>query len=101
MRTSNKERLKNLRGLPCIICGAPGEAHHLRSKGAGGGDEPDNTMVLCRTHHREIHDIGRDTFITKYRAASDWAEKHNWIKCKFYKYKWYYCSEEGIVDEEF
>lgn len=50
----------------CFICGHPATFHHLRTKGAGGGDEPENLMALCLMHHREAHDKGAKTFANKY-----------------------------------
>ncbi|MBC7340617.1 MAG: HNH endonuclease [Firmicutes bacterium] len=51
----------------CEIDGArPAEAHHIRTRGAGGSDDPENVMWLCRRHHREIHSMGRDAFFTQY-----------------------------------
>lgn len=47
----------------CEVCGRPAEPpHHIQTRGAGGGDEPDNLMSLCLLHHREIHDHGIETF---------------------------------------
>lgn len=40
------------------------EAHHVDSKGAGGGDE--QVVPLCSAAHAEIHKIGRHTFRLKY-----------------------------------
>src|SRR5690606_3775495 len=53
---------ETIRALPCSVCGAPGpsDPHHVRSRGAGG-DRRD-LVPLCRTHHREYHDVGRRTF---------------------------------------
>lgn len=50
----------------CLIClaSAPNHAHHVKTKGAGGGDEW--CVPLCAQHHSEIHNIGRDTFAKKY-----------------------------------
>jgi 5-methylcytosine-specific restriction endonuclease McrA len=30
--------------------------HHIKSKGAGGGDEHNNCVVLCVKCHRDAHD---------------------------------------------
>jgi len=51
----------------CEICSArPAEAHHIRTRGAGGSDDPENVMWLCGRHHREIHAMGRDSFFAQY-----------------------------------
>lgn len=62
-----------IRSQPCYICEMRGEkqwfekseAHHTKTKGAGGGD--DTAIPLCLMHHRERHDQGRKTFAIKYR----------------------------------
>jgi hypothetical protein len=45
-----------VRGLPCLICGAPGEPHHVRHR-RGFGDAH-NIVPLCHHHHRKGHDMG-------------------------------------------
>ena len=42
------------------------EAHHVTTKGAGGGD--DECVPLCSKAHKQGHDIGWDTFTKKYRV---------------------------------
>lgn len=39
-------------------CGreAPGEPHHIRTRGAGGSDIRENLIQLCGEHHRAYHD---------------------------------------------
>lgn len=41
--------------------------HHRRMKGMGGSadpsvNEPDNLVVLCDTHHREVHRYGTRSY---------------------------------------
>ena len=31
------------------------DPHHIISRGAGGGDEPQNIIALCRRHHNLAH----------------------------------------------
>ena len=53
-----------IRGLPCLIgvlCLGPVEAHHVRTRGAGGADRA-NLIPLCGRHHAEWHTIGRQSF---------------------------------------
>ena len=33
-------------------CLAP---HHIQTRGAGGGDEPENIMIVCKECHNKIH----------------------------------------------
>ncbi len=40
----------------CIICSFHGcDPAHIKSRGAGGGDEWWNVMALCHTHHQQQH----------------------------------------------
>ena len=43
-----------------------GAPHHIRSRGAGGSDEPGNFLSLCPKHHTEIHFKGWLTFGCSY-----------------------------------
>jgi 5-methylcytosine-specific restriction endonuclease McrA len=44
----------------CRICGTPGtgdnplEVHHIRARIAGGTNDPENLVTLCRHHHRQL-----------------------------------------------
>ncbi len=46
--------------------------HHVKSRGAGGGDTADNLMPLCAEHHREIHQIGPSGMGEKYPIIKHW-----------------------------
>ena len=98
--TGNKKLIKALRGTPCIICGKYGEAHHVKSVGAGGDDVKDNLMVLCREHHTELHKVGTVTFLEdkKNFKAKKWMLENDWWYDSFYK-KWLKLGTKGIIDE--
>lgn len=67
-RTKNKKNLSFIKSLPCFVCGArPSDADHVKSQGAGGGDDLSNLQALCRGHHTERHTIGIKTFLARYR----------------------------------
>lgn len=36
----------------CIVCGRPGDRHHIIHKEEGGIDFPLNVVYLCEEHHR-------------------------------------------------
>lgn len=62
-----------LKHSTCIICGQPGEVHHWDAIGMGRDrstyDDGDHRKIcLCRQHHNEAHNIGRDTFSKKYHV---------------------------------
>lgn len=51
--------LRFVKGLNCVCCGqSPCDPCHLRSKGAGGGDQRWNIVPMCRYHHSEQHAQG-------------------------------------------
>ncbi len=42
-------------GLPSWACAVELDAHHITSRGAGGGDNLENGILLCRRHHQQAH----------------------------------------------
>lgn len=51
----------------CEICDNDSAApHHIRTRGAGGNDEPGNLLALCPTHHTVAHTMGIQSFAKKY-----------------------------------
>lgn len=63
----------------CAICGQHAEIHHWDTIGMGGDRRTDNykdnkIISLCREHHNEAHQSGRDSFETKYHL---WGIVHN------------------------
>ncbi len=51
----------------CEICGYYSDPpHHIRTRGAGGTDEPGNLLSLCIAHHAEAHTLGVMSFADKY-----------------------------------
>mgnify|MGYP003627783575 FL=1 len=62
----DKNYLKFIRGLECVVCGNPHvEAAHLRMNTDGGmGMKPSDCWVLplCSAHHRLQHHIGEEKF---------------------------------------
>ena len=52
----------------CVVCRSRNvDPHHVRSRGAGGGDR-ENIVPLCRLHHDEVGRLGRPSFEAKYRV---------------------------------
>lgn len=61
------ERVHWLQSFGCCVphCArADAQVHHVRTRGAGGTWR--DTVPLCVKHHRELHDIGRDTFAARH-----------------------------------
>ena len=87
-RTSDKQHLMYVAGLPCCICGTFGvQVHHLlkgdpkRGTGRKAGDE--FVIPLCHHHHQGLHLCGGEGFyLSQYNvdgpalAAKLWEESH-------------------------
>lgn len=55
----------------CAICGQKAEMHHVDAVGMGRNRKEIchrgmRVLPLCRTHHTEIHTIGREDFLNRY-----------------------------------
>jgi hypothetical protein len=77
--------LKWTRGNKCLVegphCWGRIEAHHVRENGNGGtGMKPgdDSVVALCAAHHRQLHDIGAETFQRMHTCDLDKAAEANW-----------------------
>lgn len=71
----------------CAVCGKKAELHHIDTVGAGRDrteiqHEGMEAMSLCREHHNEFHNIGKDTFFEKYHF--DGGVKIDKTICKIY-----------------
>ena len=66
-RNTSKKNLALVRAMDCFICGTrPVDVDHIKSRGAGGGDDLPNLQALCRSHHVERHTIGIKQFLKRY-----------------------------------
>ena len=69
-KKKDEQYLSWIRKQPCIVCyRTPCEAHHVRTAANSGmGIKPgdDQAVPLCPLHHRELHQIGVQTFCEKY-----------------------------------
>jgi len=63
-RIRDAAHLKYVASLPCLVCGRnPSHAHHLRFtlfRSLGRKPSDEWTVPLCPTHHRSLHDAGRE-----------------------------------------
>lgn len=68
----------------CIIhqCFNAAIFHHVRSKGAGGGNEKSNLMPICPDHHNlggdSVHRIGLAEFANRFSEVRKWLLENNW-----------------------
>lgn len=79
VRTKNKKNLSLVKSLSCFVCGSkPVDVDHIRTQGAGGGDDLSNLQALCREHHTEKHSRGIKTFMSQYsQRLSDARDKYD------------------------
>lgn len=56
----NKRAIRQTQELTCAACGRdpPNEAHHIKTKGAGGPDKAWNLLPLCHSCHMLWHSEG-------------------------------------------
>lgn len=79
-RVRNKKLLESFRLLRCIVCAKLGcDPCHIKSRGAGGGDEVDNLMPLCREHHRMQHQKGIVTFVKSFPQVMRYLRAKGWV----------------------
>lgn len=63
----------------CVVCGdVATEVHHVKTRGAGGGDEDWNLLPICRRCHVDIHKAGLYTFSRRHRRVFEWLIKKGW-----------------------
>lgn len=73
---------KFVRGFMCAVanrgddCFGKMHAHHVTTRGAGGGDE--QVVPLCAKHHDEIHTRGQNTFAAAYKVDLEKLAKQLW-----------------------
>ena len=76
-RTHDPSYLDEVRSKLCFACGKPGpnEAHHVLTRGAGGGDDWWNLIPLCSDHHtlgpKAWHNIGPISFLNEFPHVED------------------------------
>ena len=63
-RLRDPKAIKTARAIHCLVCGSPWNlaVHHIKSKGSGGGDVPDNLITICGNCHGMAHsgEISKD-----------------------------------------
>lgn len=67
---------------PCVPCGHEAEnencLHHVKSRGAGGTDDPYNLIPVCRSCHNLFHDNGAVFMADRFLSVKDWLHENNW-----------------------
>lgn len=65
----SEEYLDYIRRKPCWVCQGNSEPHHTGERGVGQKGSDFSAMPLCTKHHRECHDMGKDTFQERYEVV--------------------------------
>ena len=69
-RETDKGYISYVINQPCLVCYAmPCDPHHTKTVGSFGSDY--TVISLCRKHHTECHQIGKNTFQEKYGIDFD------------------------------
>lgn len=76
----DRDFLEAIRALQCLGCGAqpPNDAHHIKTRGSGGGDDHWNLMPLCRNCHTHVHKIGLVNFLGLHPHIEDYLTALGW-----------------------
>lgn len=78
-RIEDRKLLDTYHSMKCMACPArSSDPAHIKSKGSGGDDVPENLMPLCRIHHTEQHKIGWYRFALKHPPVLFDLKKKGW-----------------------
>ena len=84
---------------PCVACGESKDGfvtfHHVKTRGSGGNDNPENLMPLCAWCHHLIHKIGTVEMSKKYESINNWLVKNGW---ELMAGKWRQLNEERLSE---
>lgn len=77
--------------MKCLVCfKSPCDPCHIKTRGSGGHDKPDNIIPLCRKHHTEQGQIGWKKF----------CDRNPIVKIQLASLGWYLDNRGRIVKEE-
>ena len=75
----NEELRREIKKLPCFLCGNPEtDPCHIATFGARGYDTWWSMVPMCRLHHNEQHAIGWKPFCEKYSKAKALLAELGW-----------------------
>lgn len=78
IRIQDKALLKSVKSERCVICGKDSDPCHIKSRGSGGDDVPENLIPMCRNHHGTQHSIGWSRFIELYPRVEEVLNSKGW-----------------------
>lgn len=75
-RTKEPEFFAEIRDHGCCVngCNQRAQVAHIKSRGAGGSNDPDNVVPLCWLHHTEQHTLGWPRFRKRYPEVKSWKQ---------------------------
>ena len=80
-RIVDRKLLAVVRELWCLVClDTPCDVHHVKTRGAGGHDLPENLMPLCPKHHGLVHLSGLWKISEENKAVDNWLILAGWEK---------------------
>lgn len=80
------ERAAWVRRQPCLVCSAtPSQNAHTEAGGMGMKADADTVIPLCHDHHRQLHNIGAETFEDRHGFSLDKAAKETETRWQEYK----------------
>ena len=73
-RIEDKKLLKEVTGHKCCInrCFRKSVPCHVKSRGSGGDDVPENIIPMCGVHHTEQHTVGWNKFKELHPEVVTW-----------------------------
>lgn len=87
-RVVNKKLLAEVRARPCRVCGrTPSDAHHIKHRGSGGGDEEWNILAACRQCHQNVHKIGLNDFAKRHIAERTIKTEYSAVRERVYLHR--------------
>jgi len=85
----DEDYLDFVRNFPCLVCGKPSVAHHIKTNGIGIKCSDYLSIPLCSDHHTSgkdaIHIIGKETFLYKFNL--DLYREITYYLIEFIRYK--------------
>lgn len=72
--TFTHDSLERARRSNCTACDnhAPSDPHHVTTRKAGGTDEANNIMPLCRRCHVRLHQEGYSKMMLRHPSVRQW-----------------------------
>lgn len=68
VRLRDPQYLAWIRRQPCLVCRGIAQPHHTTAGGWGTKGSDYRCVPLCHRHHRELHDIGAQSFEERHRV---------------------------------